>query len=193
MRFIAGKFADALSEDAEMMNNVRYVLDVMVTEDFSNLGRVVGISTWEFMAKFISPEIDAFMKDPDAYQANAKAFKAPKAKKAKKAKKASAPKPGKGQPRSKEGKKKESKKKQMKCIKQRLKGLVTDRALSPHVGTSATIFASEVSVSAGEGSSRSVSVLAGEGSSQSVSVPAGEGSSLFLAEPPVPDSPSRGQ
>ena len=83
MRFIAGKFADALSEDAEMMNNVRYVLDVMVTEDFSNFGRVVGISTWKFMAEFIGPEIETFMQDPDAYKATAKAFKAPKAKKAK--------------------------------------------------------------------------------------------------------------
>jgi hypothetical protein len=140
-RFIASKFEDALKEDVAMKENVRFVLDAMVADDVSRLGKVVGKTTWECLSRHLDDEFDMFMRDPKGYTAIAKDYKAPRPKKAKKV--MPGPKPTiKKAPRSgiTSKAKRTKKKKEMKPMQDRLRGLIRTSAPSSDVGSSASFY-----------------------------------------------------
>lgn len=80
-KFIWSKLEPIFTDQQEQLKtNVSHVLNSLVVEDNTLVGSVIGPSTWLWLAQHLTPLIDQFIENPEAYRAEAKAFKAPKPK-----------------------------------------------------------------------------------------------------------------
>lgn len=80
-KFIWSKLEPMFTDQQEQLKtNVSHVLNSLVVEDDTLVGTVIGPSTWLWLAEHLTPLIDQFIENPEAYKAEAKAFKAPKPK-----------------------------------------------------------------------------------------------------------------